>query len=118
MNTDTPEYGLLIDYEYCTGCHACEVACAQEYRREAGTIKGIEVLEVEQKLPMNRAYLAYIPFPTELCTLCPHYAEKDMEPPCVSQCMASCMKHGRIEELAKEMSKKPRMVLWAPRAHR
>ena len=21
------EYGLLIDYEYCSGCHACEVAC-------------------------------------------------------------------------------------------
>ena len=118
MSHKKPEYGLLIDYEYCTGCNACEVACAQEYQREAGTIKGIEVLEVEQKLPMNRAYLAYIPFPTELCTLCPHYAEKGIEPPCVSQCMASCMKHGRIEELAKEMSKKPRMVLWAPRAHR
>ena len=21
------EYGLLIDYEFCTGCHTCEVAC-------------------------------------------------------------------------------------------
>jgi len=20
-------YGLLIDYEYCTGCHTCEIAC-------------------------------------------------------------------------------------------
>ncbi|MFC1640021.1 4Fe-4S binding protein [Gemmatimonadota bacterium] len=27
-NMNNPEYGLLIDYEYCTGCHACEVACA------------------------------------------------------------------------------------------
>ncbi len=56
MNTGTPEYGLLIDYEYCTGCHACEVACAQENRREAGTIKGIEVLEylqVEKHLLRN-----------------------------------------------------------------
>ena len=51
MKTGKPEYGLLIDYEYCTGCNACEVACAQEYRRDAGTVKGIEVLEVEQKLP-------------------------------------------------------------------
>ena len=40
-----PEHGLLIDYEYCTGCHACEVACAQEFRRPAGIVKGIEVLE-------------------------------------------------------------------------
>ncbi len=23
-------YGLLIDYEFCTGCHACEVACKME----------------------------------------------------------------------------------------
>ena len=21
---------LLIDYEYCTGCHACEVSCKKE----------------------------------------------------------------------------------------
>ena len=20
-------YGLLVDYDYCTGCHTCEVAC-------------------------------------------------------------------------------------------
>jgi len=25
----SPEFGLLIDYEYCTGCHTCQVACAQ-----------------------------------------------------------------------------------------
>jgi len=29
--------------------------------------------------------------------------------------MAGCMKYGPIEELAKEMKKKPRMVLWAPK---
>ena len=25
------EYGLLIDYEYCSGCHACETACKMEH---------------------------------------------------------------------------------------
>jgi hypothetical protein len=29
--------------------------------------------------------------------------------------MASCMKYGRIEDLAREMGEKPRMVLWVPR---
>ena len=24
-----PQYGLLIDYEYCTGCYACRVACSR-----------------------------------------------------------------------------------------
>ena len=23
--------GLLIDYEWCTGCHTCEIACQQEH---------------------------------------------------------------------------------------
>lgn len=116
MRNKKPEYGLLIDYEYCTGCHACEVACAQEFRRPAGIVKGIEVLEVEQKLPNNGAYLAYLPFPTELCVLCPHLTRKGRDPACVACCMADCMKYGRIEELAEHMGKKPRMVLWVPRA--
>jgi Fe-S-cluster-containing dehydrogenase component len=116
MSKKKPEYGLLIDYEYCTGCLACEVACAQEFRRPAGIAKGIEVLEVEQKLPNDRAYLTYLPFPTELCVLCQHLTRKGREPACVSCCMADCMKYGRIDELAEQMREKPRLVLWVPRA--
>jgi Fe-S-cluster-containing dehydrogenase component len=47
--------------------------------------------------------------------LCAARTKKGLEPACVQHCMAACMKHGRIEELAKEMSTKPRMVLWVPR---
>ena len=25
------EYGLYVDYEWCSGCHACELACKQEH---------------------------------------------------------------------------------------
>jgi hypothetical protein len=32
----------------------------------------------------------------------------------VKHCMAACMKYGRIEELAAEVGKKSRMVLWVP----
>ncbi|HCF70666.1 MAG TPA: oxidoreductase, partial [Syntrophomonas sp.] len=28
--------GLLIDYEYCTGCHSCEVACKKELELPKG----------------------------------------------------------------------------------
>ena len=24
------KYGLYIDYDWCSGCHACELACKQE----------------------------------------------------------------------------------------
>ncbi len=106
--------GLLIDYEYCTGCYACQVACAQEYKWPAG-MSGMKVIEVVQNLPKDRAYLAYLPFPTELCTLCQSRTKKGLEPACVKHCMAACIKFGQVEELAREMGQKPRMVLWAPR---
>ena len=106
--------GLLIDYEYCTGCYACQVACAQEYGWPAG-MSGMKVIEVVQELPKGKAYLAYLPFPTELCTLCAGRTKKGLEPACVQHCMAACMKHGKLTELAKEIGQKPRMVLWSPR---
>ena len=28
-------HGLLIDYEYCTGCQSCEVACKEEHGARA-----------------------------------------------------------------------------------
>ena len=36
--------GLLIHYDYCTGCHSCEVACQQEHDFPAGKC-GIRVTE-------------------------------------------------------------------------
>ncbi len=116
MSDKKPEYGLLIDYEYCTGCHACEVACAQEFHREAGIIKGIEVLEVEQKLPMNRRTSLIYRFRLSNAFCVRTAPRRGIDPACVRHCMAACMKYGRIEELAKEMQRKPRMVLWVPRA--
>ena len=106
--------GMLIDYEYCTGCHACEVACAQEYGWEAG-MSGMRVTEMIQPLPKDRAYLAFIPFPTETCSLCAGRTRKGLKPACAQTCMANVIQHGPIEELAKEMQKKSRMVLWAPK---
>jgi len=115
MGNKASGFGLLIDYEYCTGCYACEVACAQEFRRKPQITKGIKLIEIEQQVSKSRAYLAYLPFPTENCTLCVHLTRKGDEPACVKSCMAACMKHGAIDVLAKEMVKKPRMVLFAPR---
>lgn len=113
MSNDKKQYGLLIDYEYCTGCHTCEIACSQEYDWPAGMC-GIKVMEVVETLPNDKAYLAYLPFPTELCRLCAGRTRKGLQPACVQHCMAACMKYGPVEELAMEMNEKPRMVLWRP----
>ncbi len=106
--------GLLIDYEFCTGCMACQVACQQEYGWEAG-MGGMRVTEMVQKLPHDKVYLAYLPFPTELCTLCAARTRKGLKTACEHHCMAHVIKHGRVEDLAKEMTAKARMVLWVPR---
>jgi Fe-S-cluster-containing dehydrogenase component len=109
-----PRYGLLIDYEYCTGCHACEIACAQEHSWGPG-MGGMRVLEVIQQLPKDEAYLCYIPFPTESCVLCAGRVRQGLRPSCEQHCLADVIRHGPIEELSKELHKKPRQVLWAPR---
>jgi Fe-S-cluster-containing dehydrogenase component len=75
---------------------------------------GIRVIEVVEPLPKDKAYLAYIPFPTELCMLCARRTKEGLKPACAQHCMAAVIKYGRIEDLAKEIDK-PRMVLWAPR---
>jgi Fe-S-cluster-containing dehydrogenase component len=106
--------GLLIDYEYCTGCHTCEIACSQEYHWPAG-MAGMKVMEIVESLPNDKAYLAYLPFPTELCVLCAARTKKGLEPACVQHCMAACIKYGPVEELAKEMTRKQRMALFSPR---
>jgi Fe-S-cluster-containing dehydrogenase component len=108
-----PEYGLLIDYEYCTGCYACQVACAQEYNWPAG-MGGIRVQEIVQNLPDDKHYLMFLPVPTELCVLCARRTQKGQKPACVQHCMAACMKYGKLENLTEEMTKS-RMVLWAPK---
>ena len=59
-------------------------------------------------------YLACFPFPTETCILCPHLTKKGLKPACVKHCMAACMKYGRVGDLAAEVGKKSRMVLWVP----
>ena len=55
------------------------------------------------------------PFPTELRVLCAGRTKQGLQPACVQHCMAACMKYGRLEDLVKEVSQKPRQVLWAPR---
>ena len=109
-----PIYGLLIDYEYCTGCHTCTIACCQEYGWEAG-LSGMQVIEQVQTLPKGKAYLTYLPFPTELCILCAPRTKKGQPPACVKHCMANVIRWGRLQDLAKELGKKSRRVLWSPR---
>ena len=75
----------------------------------------MQVIEQVQPLPKGKAYLCFLPFPTELCVLCAPRTQKGLPPSCVQHCMADVIQWGPLEELSKQLGKKPRMVLWSPR---
>ena len=107
-----PKNGLLIEYDYCTGCHSCEVACQQEHGYPAGKY-GIKVTEHILET-MNELSIYYIPFPTDLCNLCSHRTKDGKKPACVKHCQSSCIHFGSISQLAQEMEKRPKTVLYSP----
>ena len=108
-----PQNGLFIEYEYCTGCHACEVACKQEHNFTDGMV-GIIVNEIVTESPDN-VHVDYIPLLTRFCDLCAERTKGGEPPACVKHCQAMCLMYGTIAELAKTMANKPRSVIFAPR---
>lgn len=108
-------YGLLIDYDYCTGCHSCETACKMELGLPLGQY-GIKVLQDgPRKLEDGKWEYNYLPIPTSLCDLCEDRVKMGKKPTCVHHCQAAVMTYGTVEELAKQMEGKSKMVLFTPR---
>jgi len=105
--------GLLIEYEYCTGCHACEVACKQEHNFSDGMV-GIRVDELVTEGP-DKVHVDYIPVTTRFCDLCAERTKAGEQPACVKHCQAICMMYGPVTELVKAMEEKPRSLIFAPR---
>ncbi|MFC1946003.1 4Fe-4S dicluster domain-containing protein [Chloroflexota bacterium] len=104
-----PKYGLMVHYEYCVGCHACELACRQEHRRPEGEW-GIRVIKSMGGMDGSKEY--YIPFPTDKCNLCRKRTAQGLRPACVHNCWANVIEFGPLEELGKKMQKLTRAVLW------
>jgi len=105
--------GLLIQQEWCTGCHACEVACKQEHNFPAG-VCGIRVDEVIMN-GQEKVSVDFAPVVTRYCDLCINRTKKGDEPACVKHCQATCMIYGKISELVKSQEKQPGSSLWAPK---
>lgn len=109
-------YGLLIDYEWCSGCQSCEVACKEEHNYPVGKW-GIKVLEEGPwEIEDGSGIFNYnnIPVPTDLCDLCAERTAAGREPTCVHHCLANVMTYGPVEELAKKAASKTKQVLWIP----
>jgi Fe-S-cluster-containing dehydrogenase component len=105
--------GLLIQYDWCTGCHSCEVACKQEHNFSEGIV-GIKVDEVVSA-SSEKVYVDYMPYLTRFCDLCAERTKAGDQPACVKHCQATCITYGPVSELAKLMEKQPRSSLFAPK---
>jgi anaerobic dimethyl sulfoxide reductase subunit B (iron-sulfur subunit) len=114
------QYGILVDYEYCTGCFSCEVACQSEHTLELEQW-GVKVLQ-NGPWPIkgtDRYVYDCIPSFTLLCDMCEERTGQGKKPSCVHHCQAECMKYGSVSELAEDLARKPWQYLWVPpHAHR
>lgn len=104
------KYGLYIDYDWCSGCHACEMACKQEHNLKLDQW-GIRVVERTYDANGGRV-IEYVPIPTEFCNFCMNRVTQGLKPACVHHCMTKCMDFGPIEEMAEVASKKRKSVVW------
>ena len=104
--------GLLIDYEYCTGCHSCEVACQME-KGLASDRWGIKLNQIGPwKLGEDNYEFTWLPFPTKICDLCADRVAKGKQPTCVKHCLAQVIRFGEVEDFAAALQEKPKQVLY------
>ena len=107
-------YGLLIDYEFCTGCHSCEMACKAEHALPHGQW-GIQVFQMGPwKAKEDKHVFNFVPAPTDLCDLCADRVAMGKLPTCVHHCQAQVMEYGPVSELAKKAASKAKMALFVP----
>ena len=95
--------GLLVDLNYCTGCHSCEVACKNELGLELDQY-GIKISKIGPfKLDEQDWVFNYVPHITRVCDLCAERVERGEQPSCVLHCLGRCLEYGPVEELAKRV---------------
>ena len=108
-------YALMIDYEFCTGCHSCEVACKKELELPVGQY-GIRVLQDgPRELENGKWEYNYLPMPTSLCNLCEDRIAKGKGATCVLHCPSHCMDFGTAEEIAVKVAEKGNRVMFVPK---
>ncbi|MEG0323232.1 MAG: oxidoreductase [Raoultibacter sp.] len=97
---------LLIDYDYCSGCHTCEIACQQENGLKPDEY-GIKLTQVGPDQIADRKWqYDFVPIPTDRCNRCVHRQAKGKLPSCVQHCQAGCIFVGTLEELTDKLDKK------------
>jgi Fe-S-cluster-containing dehydrogenase component len=103
--------GMLIDYEYCTGCHSCEVSCKERFNLPTGEF-GIKLAQNGPWQHGDKWEYNFFPLPTEYCDLCESRISAGKKALCEQHCQALVITVGPVDELAGQMDSKKQMVLF------
>lgn len=104
--------GILINYDYCTGCHSCEVACRVEhgFPDDQG---GVSVVQVGPWCYAPDKYqYSFMPVITDQCDQCAERLEEGKDPMCVHHCQAFVMRYGDADELSRCVEDGSKHVLY------
>lgn len=108
------QYGLMINYEYCTGCHSCEFACRNE-KNLSHEEWGIKMVELGPWKQGGKIEWNYMAIPTELCDVCKDRIAAGKKPACVHHCLAFCLDYGTIDELKAKLAEGDhKVILFVP----
>ena len=104
-------YLLYVDINRCTGCHACEVACRQEYGDPLAKWR-IRLMTTKPRKIDGRWHMYFIPVVSENCTGCESLLKKGEKPACIVVCPTEAIKCSEDEELIRIINKgKPVSIL-------
>ena len=97
---------LYVDYSFCTGCHACEVACQNEHGY-APEDMGVVVEKIGPfQLSAKKWQYEFLPALTDLCDGCASRVSKGKRPACAQHCQTQCMEFGDSSEFVDRLDGK------------
>ena len=111
--------GILINYDYCTGCHSCEVACKKHLELPEGEF-GIKLYETgpyeyaAKPAGPEKWEWTWLPVITKACDLCESRTAKGKMPMCVQHCQAQVLSIGDVAELAAQAATGEKQMLMIP----
>lgn len=104
--------GILIDYNWCSGCQACKVACQKEHGLPPER-SGIVINQVGPWCIEGDTWqYEFVPVPTDECDLCAARTSKGKLPTCMHHCQANVITIGDFDDLAKAAAGKAKHVLY------
>lgn len=108
--------GLLINYEFCTGCHSCEVSCQMEHDLSVDRW-GIKIQKIGPwHIGGDDYQYDFVPVPTDQCDLCIDRTTKGKKPLCVKHCQSLVMRYGPVDDLLAHFDGTSKFALFVPRA--